>query len=692
MEQKKVESKILITNKLGLHARAAAKFVDLTSKCDSEFIVKKGKKIVNGSSLLGLMTLSASKGTEIKVQCIGANAEKDLTNLINLVKNNFGEEKPLSENINKEIIFRGIGVSSGYAIGNCLVKQKSNISHSRYNIPISLVKKEIIRLEKAVKASILDIKKIIKKTTNQKNDIYKEMKFMLEANISIIRYSSLIKDAKKRIKEDLINAEFAVNEELNKHSKIFKKIKDDYLKDRFDDVRNVCSRIIENLQKKKRIQNNLKNYQILISSELSPADLLAYSKNKFLGLASVYGGPEGHFAIVARSLSIPTVVGIKNVLKKLKDYEKVVIDGDKGFLIKNPTLETILSYKKKIEEKKDEEQKLNTFINTIPKTFDGKRVKIEANVDNTEEVKLSVKKGIDGIGLFRTEYLYMNKKKIPSEEEQFNSIIKTLKYLKGKPLTIRTLDVGNDKKVPSIEKFLTKSPNPALGLRAIRLTLAFPKIFKKQISAILRASSFGNIRIMLPMVSNVSELIETKKLIKEVKNELIKKNSKIKIKIPKIGVLIETPAAALISESLAKNCDFFAIGTNDLTMYTLAIDRGDEEVAKIYDPGHLSVLRLINLSANSAKKNNIPISICGEMAGDTLFTSILIGMGIETLSMSTSRILKVKQFLSQMDSLEVKKISDDILKEDDNLLIKNLLTNYYKKINKRIRIGANGRF
>jgi phosphotransferase system enzyme I (PtsI) len=684
--QKRVESKILITNKLGLHARAAAKFANLTSKCHSKFFVKKGKKTVNGSSLLGLMTLAASKGTEIKVQCIGCNAEKDLNKLIDLVKNNFGEEKPLSENINSEKVFKGIGVSSGYAIGNCLIKQKSTLSYSRYNIPISEVDKEIIRLERAIRRSILDLKKIIKKISDSKNDVYKEMKFMLEANVSIIRSSSLIKDAKKRIRKDLINAEYAISEELSKHSKIFKRIKDDYLKDRFDDVRDVCGRILENLQKKRRTQRNIKDYLILVSSELSPADLLTYSKTKFLGLASVFGGPEGHFAIVARSLSIPTVVGVRNVLKNLKNDELVIIDGEKGLLIKNPTQSTIIKYKKKIEAKKSEDKKLDSFVKTIPKTIDKKRIRIDANVDNSDEVKESIKRGIDGIGLYRTEYLFMNKKTIPSEEEQFNSIKKTLKYLKGKPLTIRTLDVGNDKKVPSIEKFLPKSPNPALGLRAIRLTLAFPKIFKKQISAILRASSLGNIRIMLPMVSNVSELIETKVIIDQVRMDLIKKNKRFKITLPKIGVLIETPAAALISESLAKNCDFFAIGTNDLTMYTLAIDRGDEEVAKIYDPAHLSVLKLIDMSAKSAKKNNIPISICGEMAGDTMFTSILIGMGIRTLSMSTSRILKVKQFLSQVDSEEVKKIADDILTKDDNALIKNLLKKYYNKI--KMRIGT----
>ena len=291
-----------------------------------------------------------------------------------------------------------------------------------------------------------------------------------------------------------------------------------------------------------------------------------------------------------------------------------------------------------------------------------------------------MKKGIDGIGLYRTEYLFMNKKTIPSEQDQFNSIKKTLMHLKGKPLTIRTLDVGNDKKVPSIEKYLTKSPNPALGLRAIRLTLAFPKIFKRQISAILRASKYGNIRIMLPMVSNVSELLEAKKLISDVRNDLLSKKIKILEKHIDIGVLIETPAAALISESIAKNCDFLAIGTNDLTMYTLAIDRGDEEVAKIYDPAHLSVLRLIKLSAESAKKVGVPISVCGEMAGDTMFTSLLLGMGIDRLSMSISRILKVKQFIENVNYEEVKKISDEILNQDDSVRIKQILKSYYDKI------------
>lgn len=680
MQEKKLEKKILITNKLGLHARAAAKFVELTSKCKSKFLVKKGNNIVNGSSLLGLMTLAASKGTEIKIQCFGGNSKNDLDKLIDLIKNNFGEEKPLSENINKEEIFRGIPVSFGFVIGNCFVMEGSDISYSKYNIPIYTIKKEEKRLDVAVEKSIEDISKIIEKIKGSRNDIYKEMKFMLEANKSIITSSSLVKDAKKRIKLDLVNAEYAILEELNKHAKIFKKIKDDYLKDRFDDVRDVCKRILENLQKKRKKYKRLKENQILVASELSPADLLSYTKTKISGLVSVLGGPEGHFAIVARSLSIPTIVGVKNFLKKVKENEKIILDGEKGLIIKNPTTQTEKFYKKKIENQKSENKKLNFFKNVVPKTKDNVEIKIEANIDNSNEAKESMKTGIDGIGLYRSEYLFMNKKRMPSENEQFDSLRKTLRYLKGKPLTIRTLDVGNDKKVPSIEKYLTKSPNPALGLRAIRLTLAYPKIFKRQISAILRASIYGNVRIMLPMVSNVSELLETKKLIEEVKNELSLKKIKISPKPIQIGVLIETPAAALISESIAKNCDFLAIGTNDLTMYTLAIDRGDEEVAKIYDPAHLSVLRLIKLSSESAERVGIPVSVCGEMAGDTMFTSLLLGMGIRRLSMSMSRILKVKQFVYSLNCEEVKKISNEILAEDDSVRIKQILKSYYNKI------------
>jgi len=524
------------------------------------------------------------------------------------------------------------------------------------------------------------LSKIIQKIKGSRNDIYQEMKFMLQANKSIITSSSFIKDSKKRIETDLINAEFAIIEELNKHSKIFKKIKDDYLKDRFDDVRDVCKRILENLQNKKKKKSRLKDNQILVASELSPADLLSHAKSKISGLVSVLGGPEGHFAIVARSLSIPTIVGVKDLLKNIKNNEQIVLDGEKGLLIKNPTNQTINFYKKKIEEQKNRDKKLNYLKKIIPRTTDNVQIKIEANIDNSSEAKESMKIGIDGIGLFRSEYLFMNKKRMPSENEQYDSLKKTLKYLKGKPLTIRTLDVGNDKKVPSIDRYLTKSPNPALGLRAIRLTLAFPKIFKRQISAILRASKYGNIRIMLPMVSNVSELLEAKKLISDVRNDLLSKKIKILEKHVDIGVLIETPAAALISESIAKNCDFLAIGTNDLTMYTLAIDRGDEEVAKIYDPAHLSVLRLIKLSAESAKKVGVPISVCGEMAGDTMFTSLLLGMGIDRLSMSISRILKVKQFIENVNYEEVKKISDEILNQDDSVRIKQILKSYYDKI------------
>ncbi len=680
MQEKRLERKILITNKLGLHARASAKFVDFTSKCKSKFLVKKGRNVVNGSSLLGLMTLAASKGTEIKIQCIGQNAEEDLQKLINLIKNNFGEEKPLPGNLIKEKIFKGIAVSHGFVIGNCAIKKSSDLSYSKYNIPTSEVKNEIKRLDKAVKNSVSDLGKIIKKIKDHKNDIYGEMKFMLEANISIISSSSLVSDAKKRIDSDLINAEFAIIEELNKHSKIFKKIRDDYLKDRFDDVRDVCRRILENLQKKKRKQKLIRANQILISNELSAADLLSLSKTKLSGLVSVMGGPEGHFAIVARSLSIPTLVGVKNILKDLKDNEPIVLDGEKGILIKNPKISTINYYKKKIEDQKNVNKKLNFLRKKIPLTSDNIRVRIEANIDNSDEAKEAMKIGIDGIGLLRSEYMFMDKKRMPSEKEQFYFIKKTLNHLKGKPLTIRTLDIGNDKKVPFIEKFLAKSPNPALGLRAIRLTLAFPKIFKRQISAILRASKFGKIRIMLPMVSNVSEILEAKKLINDVSKELSSKKKDFNRRNIKIGVLIETPAAALISESLAKNCDFLAIGTNDLTMYTLAIDRGDEEVAKIYDPAHLSVLRLIKLSSDSAKKVGVPISVCGEMAGDTMFTSLLLGMGIKTLSMSISRILKVKQFITKIDSKEVSKICSEIFKEHDNLLIKNKLKVYYDKI------------
>ena len=363
----------------------------------------------------------------------------------------------------------------------------------------------------------------------------------------------------------------------------------------------------------------------------------------------------------------------------------MIIDGNKGIIIQNPSKSTLTKYKNLIDEQTNENVLLDNFRQTKPITKDNKRIFIEANVDNLKEVQDSISKGVDGIGLFRSEYLYMNRKNFPSEKEQFDMIKKSIEFLKGKTLTIRTLDVGNDKQIESFEKLISPSPNPALGLRAIRLTLAFPRIFEKQISAILRASFYGPIRIMLPMVSNVFELRESIRIIKKVRKKLVKDGVKLPKKNPPVGVLIETPAAALISESLADWCDFFAIGTNDLTMYTLAIDRGDESVAKIYDPAHLSVLKLIKLTQESGKNKNIPVSICGEMAGDIYFTALLIGIGINILSMSTSRILRIKQFINSISLKDCKYLAKNVLKEKNGEKIKILLENFlnttYKQIN-----------
>ena len=278
----------------------------------------------------------------------------------------------------------------------------------------------------------------------------------------------------------------------------------------------------------------------------------------------------------------------------------------------------------------------------------------------------------------------MNKKNLPTEKEQFELIKNSIEELNGKVLTIRTLDIGNDKNIESFDKLIAPSPNPALGLRAIRLTLAFPKIFIKQITAILKASLYGPLRIMLPMVSNVNELNEAKDIINKVYNDLKEKGIKVPRKVPPIGVLIETPAAALTADSLAERCDFLAIGTNDLTMYTLAIDRGDESVAKIYDPGHLSVLKLIKMTFDSGKNKKIPVSVCGEMAGDVFFTALLIGLGINRLSMSTSRILKIKQFINSINYNETKILAKKILEENSSERIKKILENFNKNHNKKI--------
>lgn len=677
-----VKSKISITNKLGLHARAAAKFVKLSSKLNSKIIVSKGKKRVNGLSILGLMTLAASKGTEISISCTGRSAKSDLDILLELIRGNFYEENQLLKKDFREKIYRGIGVSPGVVIGFCKIKEQLSMVFPNYKIKPNEIAIEVKRLKTALKNSISELKTLIKRNDNNEYFGHKAMESILEAHISMLKSSSLIEDSSKSIKNNLINAEVAISEELKKHELVFKKIKDQYLKERFEDVKDVCKRLINNLKRNKRTSKNkfTTNKEIILSEDLSAADLLSFKKDSINGLVSETGGPEGHFAIVARSLSIPTIVGVKNLIKNIRNGEKIILDGTNGILIRNPSIINLKKYQNKIDDQKTESIKLNSFKKLIPETTDKKRIFLEANVDNSKEVKNSLDKGIDGIGLFRSEYLYMKRKTLPSEEEQFKFIKDSLSKLGKKVLTIRTLDIGNDKHVEFIDKIINPSPNPALGLRAIRLTLAFPKIFEKQISAILRASDFGNLRIMLPMVSNVSELKEAKKMIYNVNQKLISMKKKKKKSLPPLGVLIETPAAALIADSLAEACDFLAIGTNDLTMYTLAIDRGDESVAKIYDPAHLSVLKLIKMTNDAGKKANIPVSVCGEIAGDKFYTALLIGMNIKILSMSTSRILKIKQLISTLSFRESKKLADSIMLENNNEKVKNLLLNFNDKL------------
>ncbi len=686
MTERLTVKKIQITNKLGLHARAAAKFVKISTTLSSQVWVKFGKYCVCGTSILGLMSLAAKQGSSIEIKCKGKRSFSDLQKLVDLIKNNFGEEKRVKQTNVKEKIFKGIGVSSGVFIGECFLKEPVGLAFSHYKISKDDIRKEVKRFDGAVKKSILELNKLIKSVQSKNLSGNNEMKFILEAHVLMLRSSSLVNDARKNIEKKLINAEWSIVDEHKKHEDQYKKIKDNYFRERFDDVKDVCRRIISNLKVDKlgkKTKHDLNN-KIVISEELSAADLMVIQKNKISGLISGQGGPEGHFAIIARSLSIPTVVGVKGISDVLKNGEKIIIDGDNGFVIRNPNNTSVRKYSNIIEDQNNQNLKLNSFKNISPITIDKKRIFVEANVDTSQEVKDAMGKGIDGIGLFRSEYLYMNRKNLPSENEQFHLIKDSLSELKNKKITIRTLDIGNDKQIESFEKLIPPSPNPALGLRAIRLTLAFPKIFEKQISAILRASFFGSLRIMLPMVSNVSEFLEAKEIILNVRKKLKKNKIKISNKVPEIGVLIETPAAALISDSLAKHCDFFAIGTNDLTMYTLAIDRGDETVAKIYDPGHLSVLKLIKMTSEAGKNANIPVSICGEMAGDVFFTALLIGMGIDILSMSTSRILKVKQFINLISVKECFELSKRVTEQIDSGDIKKHLEKFKKRIENRI--------
>jgi len=543
-----------------------------------------------------------------------------------------------------ERVFEGRGISPGIAIGQAHVCESGAVDVPEYTIAKNAVAGERARLGKAVAAARSQVRKLKAKAAVE------EVGFLLDAYLQMLTDSRLIRGADRRIAEDRINAEAAVQAEIAALGRGFAAIEDSYLADRFRDIREVGERVVRNLTRTPyRAFSNLPDGAVVVADELTPADTALLDPQRVAGFAMMLGGVESHTAIMARSLGLPAVMGVADLFCGVESGSLVIVDGNAGRVIVDPSPATLAEYTVRREAFERETRSLTTLRKLSAVTRDGTEVMVQANVELPRDLGAVRRAGAEGIGLIRTEFLYMNRESLPSEDDQYEALASLVIGMEGQPVTVRTLDIGGDKLTFSLDGHFNDSPNPALGLRAIRLSLKERPLLDVQLAAILRAAAHGPVRILLPMITAVGEVRQVRDALNRTARRLKRRGVTIPDPLPPLGVMIEVPGAALAADALARSCDFFAIGTNDLTMYTLAIDRGDEQVAYLYNPLHPAVLRLIQFATEAALRARIPICLCGEMAGDPRYTALLLGLGIRELSMSPAALPRVKKRIRSIE-------------------------------------------
>lgn len=549
----------------------------------------------------------------------------------------------------------GIGVSNGIAIGKAHLISNALLEVVQYDIDIKNIPREVKRFEDAVNAVRIELNKI---KSQLPSDSPGELGAFIDTHTMILNDKSLSVLPKSIIENEKCNAEWAIKKQMDSVVNQFDQIEDQYLRERKQDVIQVVERVIKILlgHSNQIAVKNKEKLTILVAHDISPADALHFKNHKYAAFITDGGGVTSHTAILSRSLNIPSIVALQNARALIRDNDLIIVDGTKGVVIINPTQEIQKHYKKIQDSWDNEQEKLQRIKTKKSTTQDGVTIQLFANIEVPNDIISVNASGASGIGLFRTEFLFMNRQDMPDEEEQFQAYKKVAEAMGKKPVTIRTLDSGADKQTALDNKKI--SPNPALGLRAIRLCLSEPKVFMTQLRAILRASQFGNIKILFPMLSSINELRQTKLILERAKASLRKEKIKFNENIL-IGGMIEIPAAAISADIFAKELDFLSIGTNDLIQYALAIDRTDDAVSHLYNPLHPAVLKLIALTIKSAHKYKKSIAICGEMAGEPKLTKLLIAMGVEQLSMHPSHILSVKQ---QVLTSSIKNMKTSVLK------------------------------
>jgi len=573
---------------------------------------------------------------------------------------------------------QGLGVSPGVAIGPAFISDHGELPIAERRLEAGEVGRERQRFEAAVEVSLKQLKKLKLKAAALPENAAKEMAELLEAHQAMLANSRLVRGVERRIREDQVNAERAVQVEIGVIGDSFAAMEDAYLAQRVEDVRAVGARLLRNLTQTPYVGfQNLPEGTVILAEELSPADTALMDPSRIAGFAAMLGGSESHTAIMARSLGLPAVLGVAGLLAGAQPDETVVVDGSAGIVVLSPNAQTLARYERRRDAYLREQRQLQRLKRVPAVTLDGEEIQLEANLELPRELEQALAAGAQGLGLVRSEFLFMNREDLPDEEEQYRAFRTLVRGMEGKPVTIRTLDIGGDKlAAPLTEMLGGEGANPALGLRAIRLSLRERKLLDTQLAAILRAGADGPVRILLPMVSSVGEVRRVREALAQVARRLKRREVKIADPLPPVGVMIEVPGAALSADALASESDFFAIGTNDLIQYTLAIDRGDEQVAYLYNPLHPAVLRLIQFSIEAALRARIPVSVCGEMAGDPRYTALLLGLGVRELSMAPGNLGRVKRRIRELDLQAAQRRASAIMDQMDDGRIASLVDDF----------------